>query len=74
MEVYLARMATKAYFRTMQHAPFQGEELATTVVSKISHRDWIKNRINDHGLNYLESPLDVVPLHRRWDRKFQVDL
>ena len=74
MEVHLARMAIKAYFRTLQHAPFTREQLATTVVSKISHRNWIWNMIDDHGLAYLESPLDVVPLHRKWDNRYEVDL
>ena len=73
VDVYLAKMATKAYFRTLQHAPFTRDELHTTIVSKISHRCWIRNLIEEHGLAYLECPLDVVPLHRRWDRKFEVD-
>ena len=74
MEVYLTKMATKAYFRTIQHAPFTNEQLATTKESHISHRSWVKNLIDSQNLSYLESPLDVVPLHRRWDRKFEVDI
>ena len=73
VEVYLQKMATKAYFRTMQHAPFTKEQMHTSVVSRRSHRSWISNLIIDQGLEYLEGPLDVVPLHRRWDRKFEVD-
>merc|ERR1712018_124268 len=72
-EVFLTRSATKAYFRTLQHAPFKSEQLATNIESKISHRNWIKNLLEEQGLSYLEGPLDVVPLHRRWDRKFEVD-
>ena len=74
MEVYLAKMAVKGYFRTLKHAPFQSEQLATPIVSRISHRNWIKNLITSQGLGYLESTLDEVPLHRRWDRRFQVDI
>ena len=74
VEVHLAKMATKAYFRTMQHAPYTMEQLATPVVSRISHRSWIKKLIDYQGLTYLEGPLDVVPLYRRWERKFQVDM
>ena len=74
MEVYLTKMATKAYFRTIQHAPFTNEQLATPIESHISHRSWVKNLIDSQNLSYLESPLDVVPLHRRWDRKFEVDI
>ena len=66
-------MATKAYFRTIQHAPFTREQLDTKVVSHISHRTWIQDLIQNQGLEYLESPLDVVPLHRRWERNFGVD-
>ena len=73
MKVHLARMATKSYFRTIQHAPYTSEQLDTSVESRISHRSWIKKLINDQGLSYLESPLDVVPLHRQWDRYFEVD-
>ena len=73
MEVYLAKMATKAYFRTLQFAPFQSEQLATSVTSRISHRNWIEKLISHQGLDHFKGPLDVVPLYRRWDRKFEVD-
>ena len=29
--------------------------------------------IKDQNLGYLESPLDEVPLHRRWERNFDTD-
>ena len=73
VEVHLAKMATKSYFRTLEQAPFTSEQLATPVISRISHRTWIKQLISDQGLDYLECPLDVVPLYRRWDHKFEVD-
>jgi len=73
VEVYVKRMATKAYFRTLQHAPYTVEQMKTTVTSRISHRSWIHQLICDQGLDYLEGPLDEVPLHRRWDRKFRID-
>ena len=73
MKVHLARMATKAYFRTLQHAPFEREQLHTSVLSRISHRSWIQDLIQDQGLGYLEGPLDVVPLHRRWEHNYEVD-
>ena len=72
-EVYLAKMATKAYFRTLPFAPFRSEQLATSVTSRISHRTWIEKLISNQGLDYLKGPLDVVPLYRRWDRNFEVD-
>ena len=74
LEVYLTKMATKSYFRTIKHAPYTSEQLETSVESRTSHRTWIKKLINDYDLTHLESPLDEVPLHRRWDRKFEVDL
>ena len=74
MDVHLTRMGTKAYFRTLQHAPFTREQLSTPVQSRISHRCWIKNLIDDQGLSYLEGPLDVVPLHRRWEHNYEVDM
>ena len=73
LEVYLAKMAVKAYFRTLQFAPFRSEQLATSVTSRVSHRNWIEKLITDQKLDHLRGPLDVVPLHRRWDRKFEVD-
>ena len=74
LEVFLTKMATKSYFRTLKHAPYTCEELATPIVSKISHRTWIKELIKDQNLDHLESPLDEVPLHRKWDKKFEVDV
>ena len=74
MEVYLAKMATKAYFRTVKHAPFTREQLETTVVSHVSHRTWIQKLIENQNLDYLESPLDEIPRYRRWDRLFEVDV
>ena len=48
--------------------------MATPIVSRTSHRNWISNLINDQGLAYLKSPLDVVPLHRKWDHNYRVDI
>ena len=43
-------------------------------MSRTSHRNWIKKLIQHQGIDHLESPLDEVPLHRRWDRDFEVDV
>ena len=72
-EVFLAKTAAKAYFRTLQHAPFTREQLETSVVSRISHSSWLQQLIHDQGLARLEGPMDVVPLPRQWEHNYEVD-
>ena len=74
IEVFLAKMAMKAYFKTIQHALFSREQLATPIVSRISHWTCIQELIKVQNLEYTESPLDEVPLYMRWDRNFKTDV
>ena len=74
MKYHLLKTAAGSYMRTVQVAPFSREELRTSVTTRKSHRTWIEDFIGDFGLDYLCEPLDTVPLHRRWDKVFQVDM
>ena len=74
MKYHLLKTAAGSYMRTVQVAPFSREEMRTSVTTRRSHRTWIEDFIGDFGLDYLCEPLDTVPLHRRWDKVFQVDM
>ena len=60
--------------RTVQVAPFGGEEMRASVTARRGHRSWIEEFIQDFDLDYLHEPLDTVALHRKWDKVFQVDM
>ena len=52
MEVYLAKMAIKSYFRTVKYAPFTREQLHTPVESLVSHRTWAQ-RLDEVLMSHL---------------------
>ena len=74
IKYHLLKTAAGSYMRTVQVAPFSREEMRTSVTARKSHRTWIEEFIGDFDLDYLCEPLDTVPLHRRWDKVFQVDM
>ena len=74
MKYHLLKTAAGSYMRTVQVAPFNKGEMQSSVPAKKGHRAWIEDFIEDFGLDYLHEPLDSVPLHRKWDRSFQVDM
>ena len=74
IKYHLLKTATQSYFRTLQVAPYEWEDLQTPVLARISHRTWIEEFIGDFELNYLKDPLDSVALHRKWHRIFLVDM
>ena len=74
IKYHLLKTATQSYFRTLQVAPYEWEDLQTPVLARVSHRTWIEEFIGDFELNYLKDPLDSVALHRKWHRIFLVDM
>ena len=74
IQQHLLKTAAGSFLRTMQVAPFQGEELQTNVIARKSHRTWIKDFIQASDLDYLQEPLDTIALHRNWSKEFQVDM
>ena len=74
MEVYLTKMAIKAYFRTAGLEPHPRESMETSIPAHEGHRSFIHDIITHQGLNYLNNPLDSIPPVRWWDRGYKVDL
>ena len=74
IKYHLLKTAAKSYIRTVPVAPYQWEEMHTDVTARVSHRTWIEEFIGDANLSYLKDPLDFVPLHRKWDKTFLVDM
>ena len=74
IKLHLLKMAAGSYMRTVQVAPFQRGETQSSVPARRGHRAWVEDFIEDFGLDYLYEPLDTVPLHRKWDKVFQVDM
>ena len=74
IKYHLLKTAAGSYMRTVQVAPFSGEEMQTSIPARKSHRTWIEEFLQDFDLDYLREPLDAVTLHRKWDKVFQVDM
>ena len=74
IKYHLLKTAAGSYMRTVQVAPFKREEMQTNVTARKSHRTWVEEFVEDFGLDYLYEPLDTVPLHRKWDKAFHVDM
>ena len=74
IKYHLLKTAAGSYMRTKEVAPFSGEELQTRVTARVSHRTWIEEFIHDLDVDYLNTPLDHTPLHRKWNKAYLVDM
>lgn len=74
MDLYILRTAAKSYFRTLDLVPYTDNDMHTSIKSAVGHRQWISKALADNGLEWLKDPSDAVPLYRRWERQFLVNL
>ena len=74
VELHILRTAAKAYFRTRPFAIHTDEEMHTNIVSAIGHRQWISKLLSNNDLEWLQAPLDEIPVKRVWNRDFEVNL
>ena len=74
LEFFIMRTAAKAFFRTIPYSNYSDEDMHTTTVSDVGHRQWVSRMLQDNDLEWLRDPSDEAPLLRKWSRVFNVDL
>ena len=74
IEIYCLKLALKTYIRTMQFAKIPESDLWTASDSLKSHRQWMSEKLEETGKSWLKNPNDLIPIQRKWERAFKVNL
>ena len=73
LELQIRKLSTRTYLRTMKHQIFSDDEMATTCVTKVGHRQVISRYLEREGLSWLKQETDSILPIRKWNRLFSVD-